>query len=234
MPVVCIDPGHGGSDPGAIGSVGTKEKDVNLKVALMLGEKLQHAGLTVFYTRMVDVRLGSTNYADIMGRASIANNSKTDYFVSLHCNSNAGTPGDGIETYVIARGGKAEKLADSVQASLVAKMGLRNRGVKTKDLGVLRETKMPAILVEMAFINNQVEEQMLLDRPIEFADSIAAGVLNYLGISPDIPPPADTPPWYAAEQAWAMEKGITDGTRPDEKMTRAEGWAMMKRLYDLK
>ena len=227
---ICIDPGHGGSDPGAIGAVGTKEKDVTLKIALLLGEKLRAAGLTVFYTRTDDTRLGDTTYTDLMTRAKMANNMKANYFISLHCNANTGTPGTGIETYILGRGGEAEKLADSVQSSLVEKMKLRNRSVKVENFAVLRETNMPAILVEMGFVNNPVDEQMLLNQPGVFAEAIAAGVIQAL----NVPPPADTPPWYAAEQAWAMEKGITDGTRPDEKMTRAEGWAMMKRLYDLK
>ena len=181
MATIYIDPGHGGSDPGAVGKK-SLEKNLVLQISLMLGKILRDAGLIIHYTREGDTRLSESDRTDLSARAKVANQARADYFISLHCNANAGTPGAGIETYVYGRGGEAERLAKSVQASLVAATGLNNRGVKVENFAVIRETNMPAILVEMGFINNPLEEQLLIDRPELFAKAIATGVLEYVGI----------------------------------------------------
>ena len=181
MTCIYIDPGHGGSDPGAVGSQ-SKEKDINLAVAKLVSAGLQARGIDAPLTRTGDTRLSESANTDLNLRVLAANNRKADYFISIHCNANAGPSGTGTETYVYGYGGKAEKLAHSVQSEVVKAIGLANRGVKTGNFAVIRDTRMPAILIEMGFINNPSDEAILLSRQHDFAQAIVNGVLGYLGM----------------------------------------------------
>ncbi|RCX13275.1 N-acetylmuramoyl-L-alanine amidase [Anaerobacterium chartisolvens] len=179
MPDIMIDAGHGGSDPGAVGPTGLKEKEVTLKLALKAAEMISGQGITVALTRTTDVFIGLSD------RSAIANSSNAKYFLSIHINS-AGTPkANGTETYALAAGGQGERLARSVQQSLVQSIGLTDRGVKFANYSVLRETKMPAALVELCFINNPDEEALLRNEAFldKAALGIAKGVAAFLGIS---------------------------------------------------
>jgi len=180
---ICIDPGHGGFDPGAVGPSGLKEKDVTLSIGLKLREKLQLQGINVVMTRDRDTALGNNENDDLINRATVANNAKADYFVSIHCNS-AGPTAYGTETFAYKAGGQGEKLAQAIQEQLIHTIGLRNRGVKFANYAVLRNTNMPAVLVETAFISNPAEEKLLADDAWRdrFAEAIAIGICNHLGI----------------------------------------------------
>lgn len=186
MPKVMLDAGHGQSDPGAIGPTGLREKDVALEIARRVGSLLGRQGVEVSYTRTDDHRLidSGTKGQDLSARANKANRDKVDYFVSIHCNSAATTAAHGIETYVIAKGGQAERLANRVQAELIGATGRANRGVKTANFAVLRETNMPAILTEVCFICNPEEEGLLRDSMFldKAATAIAKGISEHLGI----------------------------------------------------
>lgn len=175
---ICIDPGHGGKDPGAVGPGGTKEKDVVLAVAKYLKQELS-AIAQVTLTRTTD------QYVELSERAALANNLGVDYFISVHCNSATNQTAKGTETLVYALGGEAEKLAKTVQARLIDVLKTSDRGVKTRNVYVLRKTKMPAILVELAFISNPEEEKLLTNSVWQqkAAQTIAKGVANYLGIN---------------------------------------------------
>ena len=116
---IMLDPGHGGKDPGAVGQNGTRESDVALKIALKLRDKLRHNNIDVLMTRDTDTALGNTINADLDARSAMANSANTDYYISLHCNSANNRSARGIETYAIAPGGQAEKLANAVQRRLV-------------------------------------------------------------------------------------------------------------------
>lgn len=204
---ICIDPGHGGRDPGAIGSSGLKEKDVTLSIGLKLREKLQLQGIQVVMTRDRDTALGSSINEDLNNRAAVANNAKVDYFVSIHCNA-AGPSAYGTETFAYKPGGQGEQLANEIQNQLIHKIGLRNRGVKFANYAVLRNTNMPAILVETAFISNHAEERLLADDAWRdrFAEAIAVGICNHLGIE------------YKKEAIWVDWKTILKkvATNPDD------------------
>lgn len=179
---ICIDPGHGGRDPGAVGPSGLKEKDVTLTISLKLRDKLQSRGIQVIMTRETDKALGSTVNENLNVRSNIANNAKVDYFVSIHCNS-ANATARGTETYCFKFGGNGEKLARSIQDKLIHAVGLYNRGVKEANFAVLRNTYMPAVLVELAFISNPAEEKLLADEMWQdiFANAIAEGIFDFLG-----------------------------------------------------
>lgn len=175
---VCLDPGHGGKDPGAVGPKGLKEANVNLAVALKVAEKLRKAGIDVRLTRATDV------FMDLQPRCDISNTWGADYFVSIHCNA-AGTPqAYGTETYCYKFGGKGEVLAKAMQAELIAATGRANRGVKEANFYVLRKTNMPAVLTELAFVSNPEEERLLGSSGFQekCATAIARGIGKVIGI----------------------------------------------------
>lgn len=155
---VVVDPGHGGSDPGTIGHQGTFEKDVNLAIGMYLGELLEQAGARVVYTRDSDV------YVSIFERPAIATEAKADMFVSIHANSHIkrGTA-RGTETLYRANDPASELLARAVQEELVQAITLVNRRIWGRDdLAVFNQTRMPAIMVEVGFLDHPDEEILLL------------------------------------------------------------------------
>jgi len=182
---ILLDPGHGGNDPGAVGKSGTKEKDVNLKLAKMIGALLQDRGISIAYTRETDILLGNTINEDLKERVRLANEViKPKYFVSIHNNSFT-KDSKGAETYIVGTGGQAEKLAKSIHSNLIAATGLYDRGIKTANFYVLKYTNMPAVLVEVAFLSNPDEEKLLNDDAFlaKAAEGIAKGIVEFLGKS---------------------------------------------------
>ncbi len=156
-----------------------------LPIALKIGELLNYNGIKVMYTRTSDnVPWTSDINKDLKYRTDMANNAMVDYFISIHANSYKYPTSNGTETYVVGFGGEAEKLANTVHSELVSAIKLRDRGVKNKDLHVLRETNMPAILIELSFISNIVEEKLLQSDEFKekCAVAIAKGVCKFLGI----------------------------------------------------
>ncbi len=206
-----IDPGHGGSDPGAIGPTGLREKDANLKIALKAGMILKDQGVSVAYTRTADIRHSEMLAQDLSARAVMANKAGARYFLSIHNNSFTQPTAKGTETYALAPGGEGEKLARAIQQSLVSVIQLPNRGVKFADFAVLRETTMPAALVEVCFISNPVEETLLKDEAFlnQAALAIAQGVTSFFGKQwkTSIGTPILGPASAAIEQAqeWARQ-----------------------------
>jgi len=172
---VCIDPGHGGTDPGAVGKVPftLNEKDVNLSISLLLEKELQAKGHTVFLTRNTDI------FVPLGSRASFANQKNVDIFISIHCNSSTSKSAEGIETWIFTDSNAGKNLAEPVQKSLISTFPThRNRGVKEANFQVLRETEMPAILVECEFISNSTQLQFLSDKDNQkkIAQAIALGI----------------------------------------------------------
>lgn len=173
---VWLDAGHGGKDPGAIGN-GLQEKNITLPVTLEVGKILERYGITVGYSRKNDV------YVSLEDRANKANNFGADIFVSIHCNAFEKPSAHGVETYSHIGSVKGAKLAKSIHDEVIkAKLYTRNRGTKTANFAVLRLTKMPAALIEMAFITNLEDAQLLKTKQKEFATAIAKGILSYFGI----------------------------------------------------
>ena len=180
MAKICIDAGHGGTDPGACHGA-LYEKDVALDIALNLEKFLRDAGHEVFMTRVNDV------FHTPAQKALIANNSQADYFISIHCNAYLDPSANGTETLVYNLNGEGGRLAKQVQKSLLESLETRDRGVKErKDLIVLNSTRMPAILVETAFITNPNEKAILLDakKRKEIAKAIFSGIQRHLGVEP--------------------------------------------------
>ena len=178
MPVrIAIDAGHGGYDNGATYQ-GRREKDDNLDIALAVGEILEQNGVEVVYTRVTDV------YDSPVRKAQIANEAGADYFISIHRNSspNANTY-SGVETLVYDETGMKAEIARQINEQL-SEVGFNNLGVnERRDLAVLRRTQMPALLVEVGFINTDADNALLDANFEETAQAIADGVLNTLGIT---------------------------------------------------
>jgi N-acetylmuramoyl-L-alanine amidase len=181
QPLVVLDPGHGGSDPGAVGC-GLQEDDGVLDVSLRLRTLLEAAGVRVAMTREIDTSVG------LSARASFANAMNADVFVSNHSNANSGTPASGTETFVAtSASARSVTLATLIQDELVATWGLPDRGVKYADFVVVRDTNMPAALAELAFTNRCTPDAALLASPTarqDIAGAEARAILEWLGIAP--------------------------------------------------
>ena len=182
---VWIDAGHGGGDCGAVGCVsGVYEDDVVLDIALKAKKLLIAQGLEVGMTRETDVFVGLSE------RARRANNWGADLFVSIHCNS-FNKSAHGIEIFCYAD--KYKSMAEKIYKPILATVPYSvNRGVKTANYAVLRETNMSAVLLETAFIDNSNDIKYLINDKDKFALGICKGVLAHFGMSYNEPvaPPA--------------------------------------------
>ena len=169
-----LDAGHGGRDPGAVYN-GRQEKDDTLALTLAIGEILQGRGIDVLYTRTTDV------YESPYQKAMEANEAGVDFFVSIHRNS---YPTDntvsGVETLVYDKSGIKLQMAENINEQLEA-VGFVNLGVKERPgLVVLRRTRMPAVLVEVGFINSDIDNKLFDDNFDDIALAIAEGILDTL------------------------------------------------------
>lgn len=179
---IFIDPGHGGKDEGAKSTTGPRcfEKSFNLTTALQLEKYLKEAGYETVLTR------GDDTFIPLRIRSSFANGNRADLFVSVHYNASESAKAEGIEVYYFESGDqreiKSKKLAQSVMNRLILNTKSKGRGVKGGNLAVLRETKMPAILVEGGFMTNANELAKIKDPEYmrKVAQSIAQGVTDYL------------------------------------------------------
>lgn len=171
MALVVLDPGHGGANPGAVYR-GRQEKDDALVLALAVGSILEANGVDVYYTRTEDI------YESPAQKALEGNAVNADYFVSIHRNSSP-YPNQytGVESLVYNRYGEAARLAGNINTRL-ERVGFTNQGVnERKDLVVLNRTRMPAVLLEIGFINTDADNQLLDDRFNETVRAIAEGIL---------------------------------------------------------
>ena len=173
---ICIDAGHGGKDPGAMGAL-SNEKDNVLKTALAIGIVAEANGIEVVYTRTTDV------YLELLERAKIANKEDVDLFISVHNNSYSDPTVGGIETWHYPGSVNGSKLAEYVHTEMINVVDFANRGVKTAKFTVLSRTRMPAILLELGFISNLEEEKLLMSDAFNeiIANAVVKGVCQYFG-----------------------------------------------------
>jgi len=175
--IVVIDAGHGDHDPGTTGVTGKKEKDFNLAMALKVGKILeQDSNFEVVLTRSDDT------FLELKERAKIANDLKADVFVSIHANSAGSSAATGSETYYQREASKT--LANVMHKHLVQATGLKDRGVRYGNFHVIRETKMPAVLLEVGYLSNKNDEAALFSESFQqrVAQGIADGIKEYLGV----------------------------------------------------
>jgi len=175
---IMLDAGHGGIEPGAIYD-GRREKDDALRLALAVGELLQNNGIDVEYTRTTDV------YESPYQKAEEANEAEVDFFISIHRNSFP-RPNEvsGVESLVYNKEGIKYQMAQDINAQLET-IGFVNLGVQARpNLVVLKRTEMPAVLVEVGFINSDTDNQLFELNFDDIAQAIAAGILDTLNNFP--------------------------------------------------
>lgn len=221
---IVIDPGHGGKDPGALGSY-SREKDINLILSLKLRDKLIAGGINAICTREDD------RYIDLQTRCDIANNVEANYFISIHCNGAKDPRAGGTETYCYRRASEAYRLAQVLQNRMAAFNKNINRGVKTVGFYVLRHTRMPAVLIEAMFITNQQEEDKLNNAQWQegFTGILTKAIYEYLGF------PDGKARHFAqdAYEAWKV-KGIILGEHDlDDPITWGQYLITQERLKTL-
>lgn len=180
---VVLDAGHGGNDSGAVGST-SYEKNLALDVAVKVKNKLVDAGVDTILTRNGDY------FVELAARAAIANEQNADVFVSIHLNS-ASESATGTEVWTYPGESKDERLGRDILDHLIAATGFRNRGIKYEKFAVLRLTKMPAALVELGFISNPAEEEIMKtwEYQEKASTAIAEGIGQFLGFSINNPEP---------------------------------------------
>ena len=193
-PLVVIDAGHGGHDPGAIGrdEEGNDilyEKDVCLDISKKIKTILENNGVQVLMTRSDDTALGDTEQSDLNTRVEIANDSEACLFVSIHNNAFTNDKANGTCVLYAGLGANddygitGKELAQNIQDLMLKATGLYDRGiVESPGIAVLRKTKMPAALVECAFITNPDDRKLLESKSkrLDMSEAIAQGIINSL------------------------------------------------------
>ena len=175
-----LDFGHGGKDSGAIGPTNLKESDIALKIGMIIKENLENAFEKVITTRDND------KYYSLDYRTKKANNENCDYFISIHLNSASNPSAKGCEVWLYDENSKLQTLANNLCNNLATKMNTPNRGVKySKKLAVLKNTKMPALLIEIDFISNkEVENYLRNDKNLKnISDTISSTLLSFVNKS---------------------------------------------------
>lgn len=180
--VILIDPGHGGTDYGAIGINESKEKDLVLRIAkeiVTLNESLFGNTYDIFLTRYNDTLVS------LQDRAALTKKLNADVFVSLHCNHSGNSNAKGVEVYAPIKGAyirESIQMAYQLQKGLRQNIGFKSRGIKLGNFQVLRETveHCPTVLLELGFLSNQDEAQHLTEE--ENVLAIALSILNGLQI----------------------------------------------------
>lgn len=172
MALVVLDAGHGGANPGAIYN-GRRESDDVLNLTLAVGNILEQNGIEVYYTRTTDI------YESPFQKATEGNEVGADYFVSIHRNSSPyPNQYSGVETLVYNRYSEAGRLAYNINDQL-EQIGFLNLGVNERpNLVVLNSTQMPAVLVEVGFINTDADNTLYDERFYDIAQAIADGIIQ--------------------------------------------------------
>lgn len=175
MARLCFDYGHGGEDSGACYN-GRKESDDVLNIGMSVAAEVRRHGVTVDETRTSDATVSLNDRSDFENRNTY------DYFISFHRNAYEPEKARGIETYTYLNpGAKSKSLAQRIQTSLVA-LGFVDRGVKEANYHVLRETKAPAVLIEIGFIDNTEDNNLFDSKKNEIIKGLAKAILAQVGV----------------------------------------------------
>lgn len=181
---ITLDAGHGGSDPGAIGASGTREKDVTLKITKKVEELLKKKGAKVSMTRTDDKDVYGPNASDVQelqARVDVAEDNDADAFISIHINSSTNKNVGGFSSYYYPKTSNDARLAQAVQDRLVKNFGLDDLGIRKANFYVNKRCSMPSTLLELAFISNPKEEKLMKSNWYinKLAKSIAEGIEDY-------------------------------------------------------
>jgi len=175
MARLCFDYGHGGNDPGAVYK-GRKEADDVLSLGRAVAAVLRRHGVIVDETRTADVSVS------LKARCDFENMGSFDYFISFHRNAFKPETAAGVETYTyLSPGTKSKELAEKIQSTLT-NVGFVDRRVKEANFHVLRETKAPAVLIEIGFIDNSQDNALFDSKRADIVSGIAKAILSQMGI----------------------------------------------------
>ena len=187
--IVMLDPGHGGYDPGAITNQGVYEKSINLQIAQKVKEMLGPSGIGVFLTREEDIDYvpdgakGKTTkkQIDLNRRIDMAKEANADVFVSLHVNATATGQESGAETFYHYESESGKRLAELVQQELIKIPGMNRRIAKPGDFYIIKNTSMPAVIVEVGYLSSMKEQKKLQQSwyQEQLARAIAKGIANF-------------------------------------------------------
>ena len=188
--LIVIDPGHGGNDAGAIGPTGVMEKNVTLKVSLELKKLLEAEGAKVVLTREGDTTVSAkgakaSDIEELGARCDVANRIGAEIFISIHADSFTRPEARGTTGYYYSKSstGRGQKLADCIRRNLVEQLGTPSRGTQPCNFYVVKNTDMPATLIELGFISNKEEEKLLDSKEgvMKAAQGIFDGIEDYFG-----------------------------------------------------
>ena len=182
--IITLDPGHGGSDPGAIGASGLKEKQITLENSMRVKELLEKEGAKVYMTRTTDKDVYAANASDraeLQARVNVAEKHNSDLFLSLHINSSVNKSVGGFSSYYYPKTDNDLKIAKAIQDKFAKNFGVDNLGVRQANFYVVKRCSMPATLLEMCFISNPKEEKLMKSKWFQkkTARLIVEGVKNY-------------------------------------------------------
>lgn len=187
--VVMLDPGHGGYDPGTITSQGVYEKEINLQIAQKVKEMLEPSGIEVFLTREEDIDhvpdgvkgRKTKKQVDLNRRIELAMEVKADVFVSLHVNATASGQQSGAETFYHCQSEFGKSLAEFIQQELIKISGMNRRIAKPGDFYIIKNTSMPAVIVEVGYLSSLKERKKLQQSwyQDQLSRAIAKGIANY-------------------------------------------------------
>lgn len=182
--IITIDPGHGGSDSGAVGPNGYTEKEGTFAISQKVASILNQSGAKVVMTRDSDVDVYGPNASarnELQARVDVGNNANSDIFVSIHCNAFVNPAANGTQTFYYGSSYQGQRLAQSIQEKMIEANGLRDRGISTCNFYVVKHSYMPSVLIETAFITNYDEEALLSDDEWQttMAKAIAEGINEY-------------------------------------------------------
>jgi N-acetylmuramoyl-L-alanine amidase len=181
--LIVLDPGHGGSDPGCINkSLGLNEATVTLDICKRLAQILKSQGWNVIMTRTTDVDVSywrSSDKEELGARVKVANEARADLFLSVHCNASVSPSSNGTSLHYFKQSDYV--FASELQHALLSSTGRANRGLQAQRLYVLSHTRMPAVLVEAAFLTNPTEGALLADPAYrqKIAEGLAQGLRGY-------------------------------------------------------
>ena len=176
--IIVLDPGHGGSDAGAIGPSGVTEKSVSLAVSLKAQKLLTDSGYRVVMTRTTDIDVAAPGVSDATELQARVDKAppNADLFISVHCNAFSNSKANGIETFHAPTAVKGERLARLLNEELERLGGLNNRGVKAARFYVMTHSKCPSSLIELGFITNPREEKLLASS--DYQQKLAQAITN--------------------------------------------------------
>lgn len=186
--VIVLDAGHGGPDPGAIGKSGVSEKDINLDIVLKLQAYLEQSGCITQLTRAVDESIHdkdgnsirSKKASDLKNRKKIIDTSKADAYISIHLNSFPEPKYKGVQSFYSKESEESKLLAESIQRELKSVLNINDNreALPIRDVYLMKDTKIPSVIVECGFLSNPEEERNLATE--EYREKIVWGI--YLGI----------------------------------------------------